>query len=367
MNHQRCIDAITTSLISPNIASRKLVVDILSFFCAWRDPSSGYNIGHDKVIQAFDRLKDITNTNTRFESWMHIVELTVDGRGIAGSRVGASEEFKAAGSSRDATLMEYALSSAMLVNQVAINSENLQTRIHIRTQLKLCGWPRIAGKLHAMGFDLIDRQILRYTEQEELDLAELTEYDNHSDIQDIDDPVEIVQGIWNRMDSSKARDYFLSTLQHLLLVREQDDDRTRLFQLIDAVLTHIVMDSNSSKRDMTSALGSSVREVMARLATDEEARRAIEEAREAYSKAEIIASERDMMEREVSMGADGLVQRLKDELTQQNLVLSASQRQNQELRQQIQALRDEHNQSVQKTEVEMRELYMMLISFKSSR
>lgn len=360
MNHQRCIDAITISLISPNIASRKLVVDILSFFCAWKDPATGYNIGHEKVVAAFDRLKDITNTSTRFESWMHIVETTVDGRGIAGSRVGASEEYKSAGVARDATLMEYALSSAMLVNQVALNSDNLQTRIHIRTQLKLCGWPRIANKLNSMGFDLIDRQLLRYAEQEEQDLLDLAEYDNHSDIQDIDNPVEIVQGIWNRMDSPRARDYFLSALQHLLLVREQADERTRLFQLIDAVLTHIVMDNNSTKRDLTSALGSSVREVMARLATDEEARRAIEEAREAYSKAELIASQKDMMEREVAMGADGLVAQLKDDLQQQAVVLEASRRQNQELRQQIDMLCQEHRAFMQKSEVEARELYMML-------
>lgn len=291
---------------------------------------------------------------------MHIVEATLDGRGIAGSRVGASEEFKAAGTGRDATLMEYALSSSMLVNQIALNSDSLQTRIHIRTQLKLCGWPRIAAKLSAMGHDLIQRQLIRYAEQEEQDLAELIDYDNNSDIQDIDNPVEIVQGIWNRLDSPRAREFFLSSLQHLLLVREQDEERTRLFQLIDAVLTHIVMDSNSSNRDLTSALGSSLREVMARLATDEEARSAIEEAREAHSETERIASERDVMQKEVAMGANGLVNELKDELAQQQLVLAASQRLNNELRQQILSLQEEHASIVNKTEIETRELYMML-------
>ena len=90
--HQQVIVALATSLISPRLTTRKLVSEVLTFLCHWADGQ-----GHRKVIQAMDNVKNHQGENGRFDAWMRVVEVTVDGRGKMGSLVGASEEVRSGG------------------------------------------------------------------------------------------------------------------------------------------------------------------------------------------------------------------------------------------------------------------------------
>lgn len=361
IGREQCVNAITYSLLSSRISTRKLAIDILSFFCAWQDPTTGQFTGHGRVLAAFDRLKDMTNSDSRFEAWMTMVAETLGGRGIAGSRVGASDELKRIGGNRDATLMEYALSAAVLVNQVVSNAEDIRTRVHLRSQLRIAGLHTIMDTTATYGSDYIDRQLARFRDLEADDMAELADLNDDADMPNLDDPVEIVQTLWRRLDDSKARGHFLSALQHLVLIRDNDDDRSRLFQLIDDVTSQIVLDGgNAARRIGGDALQSTTRHILSRLATDEEARMAIEEARDTQVRFEQLSAEKAALDHELSMGANGLVARLRHELAQQSQVLAASQRLNEDLRQQIHGLQQEHREAMTKTELETRELYMML-------
>ncbi|BFZ55129.1 hypothetical protein PYCC9005_002168 [Savitreella phatthalungensis] len=369
MAHQRCIDSIVMSLLSPSIAARRLVVDILSFFCAWVDPATQRYTSHPKVVLAFDKLRELMNADTRFEPWMSSLESTLDGRGVAGSRVGASDEFKKAGPNRDATLMDFALSNAVLVNQIVCNADELRTRVHLRSQLRLAGWYRIMDRMASYGSDYIDRQLARFDDTEQEDLLDLAELNDASDVPtNLTDPVELVQSVWSRLSDTKAQSYFLSSLQHLALVRDSSQDRDRMFQIIDSVTSQIVLDGTAVSRRYGAGayqgsgdiLQSATRQLLSKLATDEEARNAIEEARDASVRAEQIAAERDTLAAQLNLGSDGLVAQLKHELAQQAQVIKASQRLNEELRHQISTMQQDHRQALLKNELEARELYMML-------
>ncbi len=102
--HPTCIHNITFSLVSQQLNTRKVVAEILSFFCHFEIPT-----GHNLVLEGFDQFMQFRVENGRFNAWMGILENTIDSRGRFGSLVNASGEFKKGGIGIDGSLMEYAV------------------------------------------------------------------------------------------------------------------------------------------------------------------------------------------------------------------------------------------------------------------
>ncbi|KAK5004676.1 hypothetical protein LTR60_006488, partial [Cryomyces antarcticus] len=104
LTHGSVVTALAASLISPRLNTRKLVSEVLTFLCHWADGQ-----GHTKVLQALDQLKSSQGETGKFDAWMRIVEVTIDGRGKMGSLVGASDEVRSGGIGMENLLMEYAV------------------------------------------------------------------------------------------------------------------------------------------------------------------------------------------------------------------------------------------------------------------
>lgn len=181
LRHQHCINALVASLTSPRVTTRKLVSEVLTFLCHWERPH-----GHTKVLTAMDQVKGYQGETGRFDSWLRIVEVTIDGRGKLGSLVGASEEVRSGGIGMESLLMEYALATLFLINIIASGSEDIHARIHVRAQFKGCGFGRIATKMQSFQYDLIDKQIQKYEEDAAVDYDELLERDGTSMVDSID-------------------------------------------------------------------------------------------------------------------------------------------------------------------------------------
>ncbi|KAG9810169.1 FH2-domain-containing protein, partial [Aureobasidium melanogenum] len=233
LEHAPIVNALGASLISPRLNTRKLVSEVLTFLCHWAEGR-----GHQKVLQALDSLKSTQGENGRFDAWMRIVEVTVDGRGKMGSLVGASDEVRSGGIGMENLLMEYAVASLFLVNMIVDAPErDLHLRCHIRAQFTACGIKRILNKMEQFQYDIIDKQVERYRSNEIIDYEDLLEKENQVDgqdpePQDLNDPVQIVQAIMSKVNGSHSADYFVSSLQHLLLIRDNEaEDRLRMFQL----------------------------------------------------------------------------------------------------------------------------------------
>lgn len=363
LKHHHCVSALTASLTSPRVTTRKLVSEVLTFLCHWDRPH-----GHTKVLAALDQLKSHQNENGRFDAWLRIVEVTIDGRGKLGSLVGASEEVRSGGIGMESLLMEYALATLFLINIIASGADDLHARIHIRAQFKACGFGRVATKMQGFQYELIDKQIAKYEEDAAVDYDELMERDGGSmvdsiegDPKDLNDPVAIVDAIMSKVQGSQTQDYFVSSLQHLLLMRDNNhEDRLRMFQLVDAILGYVVMDRRLPDMDLKASLNFSVQALMGKLHTDAEARHALEEASEARQLAESAIAERDAMKDQVDMGADGLIAKLKRQLDEQTQVIEIQRRQNEGLKGELEEIKLAHAMQMQKSELETRELYLML-------
>ncbi|EGE87024.2 cytokinesis protein, partial [Blastomyces dermatitidis ATCC 18188] len=364
LEHQQVIIALASSLISPRLTTRKMVSEILTFLCHWADGK-----GHQKVLQAMDTVKNMQGETGRFDAWMRIVEVTIDGRGKMGSLVGASEEFRSGGIGMENLLMEYALFTMFLINMIVDAAEHdLQLRCHIRAQFTSCGIKRLLGKMEEFQYDAIDKQIEKYRENEAIDYEDLLQRENSSmkdsiegEVTDMNDPVQITNAIAAKMKDGRSQDYFLSAMQHLLLIRENSgEDGVRMFQLVDAMLSYVAMDRRLPDLDLKQSLNFTVQSLLDKLHTDAEARRAFDESLEARQIADAAIAERDEVRAQLELGADGLVKKLQKQIEEQTDIINLQSRQKDALKAELEDLQRLRSQELQRNELETRELYLML-------
>ncbi|KAG7289022.1 hypothetical protein NEMBOFW57_005383 [Staphylotrichum longicolle] len=362
--HQQVLVALATSLVSPRLTTRKLVSEVLTFLCHW-----GEGKGHLKVIEAMDVAKNQQGENGRFDAWMRLVEVTIDGRGKMGSLVGASEEVRSGGIGMENLLMEYVVATLILLNMMIDAAEkDLQLRVHIRAQFTACGIKRMLNKMEAFQYELIDKQIERFRSNEAIDYEDMLERENNSikdsvdgEVRDLNDPVQIVDAIQQRLQGTKTQDYFISALQHLLLIRDNDsEERLRMFQLVDSMLSYVAMDRRLPDMDLKQSLNFTVQSLLDKLHTDSEARQAFDEATETRRFAEAAMAERDELKEKLALGADGLVAKLQQQIDEQARFIDAQRRQAEGLKSELENLQTLRAKEAQRYELETRELYLML-------
>ncbi|KAF2264303.1 FH2-domain-containing protein [Lojkania enalia] len=364
LQHTSIIQALCGSLTSSRINTRKLVSEVLTFLCHWGD-----GVGHERVLAALDHLKAQYGENGRFDAWMRIVEVTVDGRGKMGSMVGASDEVRSGGIGMENLLMEYAIATLFLINMVVdAPRRDLQLRVHIRAQFTACGIKRIFNKMEGFQYEVIDKQIERYKNNEAIDYEDFLERENSSmvdsvdgEVKDLNDPAQIVDAILSKIKDTRAQDYFLSAMQHLLLIRDNDgEDRLRMFQLVDAMLSYVAMDRRLPDMDLKQSLNFTVQSLLDKLYTDSEARQVRDEAIEARQIADSAIAERDEMKAQLELGADGMVQKLQKQLEEQARIIELRGRQVEQMKAELAEVQRLRAQDLQRNELETRELYLML-------
>ncbi|KAL4793536.1 hypothetical protein BDV19DRAFT_391171, partial [Aspergillus venezuelensis] len=364
LTHQQIIVALISSLLSPRLNTRKLASEVLTFLCHWAEGQ-----GHERVLQAMDHVKNHQGETGRFDAWMRIVEVTIDGRGKMGSLVGASEEYRSGGVGMENLLMEYAVSTMILINMLVDAPENdLQLRCHIRAQFTSCGIKRLLSKMEGFQYEVIDKQIEHFRENEAIDYEDLLQREGSStkdsiegDVKDLTDPLQITDAIATRINGTRAHDYFLSALQHLLLIRENSgEDGLRMYQLVDAMLSYVAMDRRLPDLDLRQGLTFTVQSLLDRLHTDAEARQAYDENLEARQIAEAALAERDEMKAQVELGADGLVKKLQKQIEEQTGIIELQSRQNEMVKAELSDVQRLRAQELQRNELETRELYLML-------
>ncbi|KAI0244198.1 hypothetical protein L0F63_007271 [Massospora cicadina] len=294
---------LTFSIDSKNLTTRKLVADALIFLCCSEDA-----IGHSHVLEGMDKLQKFRQHSMRFEGWMQVLEATILGRGRMGSKVGASEEIRRAGADKD--LLDYALSNMILINALIEIPEELEIRMHIRNQLNLCRLGNILKLMRELGSEFINLQILKFERVAELDMAELIESYNSHILQNMNDPRDVFEALLTSVGDTRAYDYFLSALQHMLLIRYDADLKTRYYQVIDSVITDIVLDQHYFENGYARQNGS-VATIIAKFEKEEQLERSLAELKETKEQLHKVISRKNELELELSMHEDDMVTALK--------------------------------------------------------
>jgi cytokinesis protein len=365
LSYAQIVMSLAGSLISPRLTTRKLVSDVLTFLCHWENGR-----GHEKVLNALDHLKSQQGETGRFDGWMRLVEVTVDGRGKMGSLVGASDEVRSGGIGMENLLMEYAVASMIFVNMLIDTPQNdLKLRCHIRAQFISCGIYRILTKMESFQYEMLDTQIESFRSNEAIDYEDLLERDDASmaegiegEGRDMSDPVHIAETIRNKIGNSDAYNPFVSSMQHMLVMLHQNDagESGRVYKLVDAMLNYVATDRRLPDMDLKQSLNLTVQNVLDRLYTDSEARQATEDALSARQIADAAIAERDDTRADMKLGADGLVGKLQKQVEEQQGVIHLMNRHVDALKAEVAELQRLRAQELQRNELETRELYLML-------
>ncbi|XP_036169775.1 protein diaphanous homolog 1 isoform X3 [Myotis myotis] len=135
-----------------------------------------------------------------------------------------------------------------LINALITPAEELDFRVHIRSELMRLGLHQVLKDLRKIENDDMRVQLAVFEEQGDEDSFDLR--GRLDDIRmEMDDFSEVFQFLLNTVKDSKAEPHFLSILQHLLLVRNDYEARPQYYRLIEECISQIVLHKNGADPD----------------------------------------------------------------------------------------------------------------------
>ncbi|XP_031413696.1 protein diaphanous homolog 3 isoform X3 [Meleagris gallopavo] len=137
-----------------------------------------------------------------------------------------------------------------LINALVTSPEDLDFRLHIRNEFIRSGLKEILPQLKCIKNEALDIQLKVFNEHKEEDMIEFSHRleDIRSELDEVNDVYNMV---WNTVKDTSAEGYFLSILQHLLLIRNDYFIRPQYFKLIEECVSQIVLHRNGTDPDFT--------------------------------------------------------------------------------------------------------------------
>ena len=175
----------------------------------------------------------------------------------------------------------------ILMNGILVACKDLELRLHHCAQMQAAGLHGILEALRSFGHLPLDKLLKIFQQTLDKDMEELRERFDRETLENFGSPEDVLKALQAKTKGLKANDYLLSTLQHLLLIQEDGPALTRYYQLIDSIVADVVLDKKLAGAE--NRLGQSVERIIARF------------------------DEADRLQAE---GADGLVETLKEQITQ---------------------------------------------------
>ncbi|XP_043851074.1 LOW QUALITY PROTEIN: protein diaphanous homolog 3 [Dromiciops gliroides] len=137
-----------------------------------------------------------------------------------------------------------------LINALVTSPDDLDFRLHIRNEFMRCGLKQILPNLKHIKSDSLDIQLKVFEEHKEEDFIEFSH--RLEDIRaELDEVNDVYNMLWNTVKETRAEGYFLSILQHLLLIRNDYFIRPQYFKLIEECISQIVLHRDGTDPDFT--------------------------------------------------------------------------------------------------------------------
>ncbi|KAM8909942.1 protein diaphanous homolog 1 isoform 2-T2 [Spinachia spinachia] len=135
-----------------------------------------------------------------------------------------------------------------LINALISRGEELDFRIHIRSELLRLGLRDLLTEVRMIENEELRVQLTVFDEQAEDDSEDLKA--RLDDIRiEMDDVREVFEILVNTVKDSKGESHFLSLMQHLLLIRNDYLARPQYYKLIDECVAQIVLHRNGADPD----------------------------------------------------------------------------------------------------------------------
>ncbi|XP_038630931.1 protein diaphanous homolog 2 isoform X4 [Scyliorhinus canicula] len=135
-----------------------------------------------------------------------------------------------------------------LINALVTSPDDLDFRIHLRNEFLRCGLKKILPILKEKENEELDIQLKVFDENKEEDFIEVSH--RLEDIRsEMDDMNEVYHLLSNMVKDTTAENYFLSMLQHLLLIRNDYYIRPQYYKIIEECISQIVLHRNGVDPD----------------------------------------------------------------------------------------------------------------------
>ncbi|XP_010122175.1 PREDICTED: protein diaphanous homolog 3, partial [Chlamydotis macqueenii] len=137
-----------------------------------------------------------------------------------------------------------------LINALVTSPDDLDFRLHIRNEFMRSGLKEILPQLKCIKNEALHIQLKVFNEHKEEDMIEFSHRleDIRSELDEVNDVYNMV---WNTVKDTSAEGYFLSILQHLLLIRNDYFIRPQYFKLIEECVSQIVLHRSGTDPDFT--------------------------------------------------------------------------------------------------------------------
>lgn len=224
--------------------------------------------------------------------------------------------------------------------------------------MEASGLKDIVNVARTFAVDTIDTQLNIL--QDFLDDIErkLKEQMDEDILRDLANPEDVYNAIKLKTKDTKAQDYFLSMMQHLLLVREEGKGLVHYFQLIDSMVTDLVMDKKLGGAEQR--LGLSVERIIAQFNEADRNQHAEDELSRAHATALQLRLEKEALEEELSRADGGLVGELKGNITRLEEKLQVSRENTAKLQGQMESQKAGYEEQIAQLEAQIMELFRML-------
>lgn len=137
-----------------------------------------------------------------------------------------------------------------LINALVTSPDDLDFRLHIRNEFMRCGLSEILPKLKTIRNEALDIQLRVFDEHKEEDMIEFSH--RLDDVRsEMDDASDVFSTLWNSVKNTNSEGYFLSILQHLLIIRNDYFARPQYFKIIEECVSQIVLHRSGADPDFT--------------------------------------------------------------------------------------------------------------------
>lgn len=300
----------------------------------------------------------------RLEAWIWCVIRLFKGRGRMGSRVGAFPEFQYSGPIDDNFLITYADSTLVLLRLIISNSGKLHDRLNMRRVIQAAGLNDLISQCYFLNDSKINKDIEDLEEQinnDDNEFKKSTEFKEQKI--NFQDPTSLFSTLWKNTKGTQVGDQLLSLAQNIFLnantqVEDKSDEFVRNLKLTNDFVSNV----NLSSTETDSNMNISINKLLASYRSDEIARRAIEEQKDAVRRAEQAEAEQERLKHQLNKGSEGVVDSLKRELVERDKILSGLRRTVDSKEKQLGDLSRKRLLERQKNEEEIRSLLLALHS-----
>ncbi|KRZ77726.1 Protein diaphanous -like protein 2 [Trichinella papuae] len=222
MEHNQSCEILVQSLNVMNQSSTIDAVKLLAAICVMPSQNSTVQSGHEKVLNALSSYAE----HSEIRRFVPIVQ----GLGVAANP---------------------ALQNAFmqLVNAIITIADDLDYRMHLRNEFMRTGMADVLEIMECSENEDLKLQVKIFTENRDADLDEL--FQRHENLRiEMDSPRKCYEALEHSLRNSPTSYYFLSILQHLLFIRDDDVElRTSYYKLLDDVISSVVLHKSGYEVD----------------------------------------------------------------------------------------------------------------------